>query len=299
MSTGHVASQPIHIICVADVNYGPYAGITFRSVLMSNEGDNIHLHLFSDGVARRDVARMEAMAREAGAQFSCYDIKEKLDAFPGIPKWIQHLTRTTFGRLLIPEILPAGVQKAIYLDCDVICVSRLRDLWTESERLTLLGAVRDTWTDLDCEQKVSLGMPAKAAYYNAGVLLFNVTAWRQGNVGSRLLKYFSQPRKTKYALTDQDVLNGTLWNEITELPRKWNVMITSPYPEELPLVLSTAANLHFCGGFKPWHAGYGALIGTGTAAFRHAKRTSPWKWKLPDCHNRVRRKLREFLNYKK
>jgi lipopolysaccharide biosynthesis glycosyltransferase len=295
MNTVQAYDDTIHVICAADVNYGPYAGITFSSVIDSNKGERIHLHLFSDGVAQRDIARMEAMARGAGIQFTCYDIKDKLDKLPQLARRINHYTRTTYGRLFFPEFLPATVQKAVYLDCDIICVSSWRDLWTESEGLTLLGAVRDPWADLDQPHKINLGIPPDHAYYNAGVLLINAEAWRQGNVGQRLLEYLSQPRVTKHA--DQDVLNGTLWNEITELSNKWNVLISSPNPEEVPVYCRTAANLHFCGGFKPWHFGYSAFVKTGAAAFRHAKRTSPWKWKSPDFQvDRIRRKIRQRLD---
>jgi lipopolysaccharide biosynthesis glycosyltransferase len=295
MSSFRSNNDTMHAICAADVNYGPYAGVTFWSIIEANKGESIHLHLFSDGVAQRDIARMKTMAHEAGVQFSWYDIKEKLDAVPGLPKKINHYTRMAYGKLLLPDFLPADIQKAIYLDCDIICVSSWRDLWTESEGVTLLGAVRDPWADLDRLHKIDLGIPAEAAYYNAGVLLINVKAWRQGNVGNRLLEYFSRLKRTKHA--DQDILNATLWNEITELPGKWNVLISSPNPEEVPRVSKTAANLHFCGGFKPWHFGYSALVGTGAAAFRHAKRTSPWKWKLPDFQvNRIQRKLSQRVN---
>jgi lipopolysaccharide biosynthesis glycosyltransferase len=58
-----------------------------------------------------------------------------------------------------------------------------------------------------------------------------------------------------------------------------------------------AANLHFCGGFKPWHLGYGMMVGTQSAAFRDAKAASPWRWMLADMQfGRLKKKTRQLMD---
>jgi lipopolysaccharide biosynthesis glycosyltransferase len=284
----------MHVICAADANYGPYAGITFASVLSANRGEPIHLHLFSDGVRTGDIDRMAYQASRAGAWFSAYDIRQKLEASVNMPRQIAHYSRTAYCRLFLSDLLPEDIARAIYLDCDIICIDRLRDLWNFGEQVPLLAAVRDVWIDGYHNHKRSLGMPQDSVYYNSGVLLINLEAWRKTAVETRLLHFVSQRGRTPYV--DQDAINATLWREIAELPRRWNVLVTSPVPGDAPAQIKTAANIHFCGGFKPWHLGYRRRIGTGHDAFRKAKATSPWRWRLPDFHlRRLRRKMRQSL----
>jgi len=291
MSTlGHEVDR-IHVVCIADKRYGPYAGITLCSVLASNKNQHIHVHLFSDGIARRDIDRTERMARHFNSDFSVYNIQEKLEDIPGLPRSIHHYTRATFGRLFLPEFLSTEIKQAIYLDSDIICIASLHDLWTLGQGIKLLGAVRDIYADEDREHKIALGMPADHAYYNAGMLVINVEEWRRQNVGERILHFLSQQLKTKHG--DQDVINAVFWEEITELPRRWNVLATSPNPDELFAQLADAANIHYAGAFKPWHFGYALCGRAGAGAFRHAKAASPWRWMLPDLHfARIKRKIR-------
>lgn len=288
----------IHVVCVADANYGPYAGITLASVLTANAGDAIHMHLFSDGIADSDIRRVAIMARRFDAQFSIYDIKTTLQSISTLPARINHYTRTCYGRLFLAEFLSPEITRAIYIDCDIICVAGLRELWTVGADIALLGAVRDPWIDEDCAHKRALGMPENHPYFNSGMLLINVEAWRRQNISDRLRHFLSAPRLLKHA--DQDVINTELWHEITEIPRRWNVLVTSPRPQELSEQLMTAANIHFCGGLKPWHIGYTIMGGAGGAMYRRAKAASPWRWMPPDFHlRRLRRKLQQAMSISK
>lgn len=286
---------PIHVVCAADANYGPFAGITMSSILNENPVGAIHLHLFSDGVTSTDLDRFKHMARRFGGAFSVYDIGQRLDAIPELPKQIHHYTRTTYGRLFFPDFLPKTVRKAIYLDCDIVCRSDLRKLWTLGNNIELLGAVRDPWVDLDFEHKHNLRIPRDALYFNAGVLFINVENWRDSKVGERLIEFLSAPPKTKHA--DQDAINGVLWKEITEIPGEWNCIVSPPTSQQGQALLENAAILHFCGGFKPWYLGYGLLVGTEAAAFRKAKAASPWRWMLPDFQvRRIKRKAKQLIH---
>jgi len=287
-------SDPIHIICAADARYGAYAGIMISSVLAQNQPGCICCHLLDDGVQSKDLHRMARMARQAGATFDVYDIQQKLDQFPDVLKRMAHYSRTAFGRLFIPEFVPNTIDRMIYFDCDVICLSNLRELWDFGARVEILAAVRDEWVDQDAAHKLSIGMPIDAKYYNSGVLVFNLAGWRKRNLSVQLLDHLCSTARTLYA--DQDALNALVWPEITELPAKWNVLISSPKPGEAEQNLSNAANIHFCGGFKPWHVGYASSGGPAASTFRRAKAASPWRWKLPDFHlGRVKRKVNDFL----
>jgi lipopolysaccharide biosynthesis glycosyltransferase len=273
-------SCTIHAMCAADAAYGPYAGITLSSVLQSNLGEHIHLHLLSDGVRSADIKRFQKMAEAAGAKFSSYEVAPVLDAIPGLPRRTHHYTRTAYARLFFADCLPLDVRRVIYLDCDMVCVGSLRPLWDAAANFRLVAAARDEWANADLEHKRYLGIPIEHTYFNSGMLVINVEAWRQREIARRLLCFLTGPIKTKHA--DQDALNGVLWREITEVPSRWNTLVSQPDRTQLDQLFATATVLHFCGAFKPWHLGYSLLVGTQSAAFRKAKAGSPWKWMLPD-----------------
>jgi lipopolysaccharide biosynthesis glycosyltransferase len=48
-------------------------------------------------------------------------------------------------------------------------------------------------------KQLSLGMPANAPYFNSGVMLINLPAWRRENVSERALVFLQQyPDKLKH-----------------------------------------------------------------------------------------------------
>jgi lipopolysaccharide biosynthesis glycosyltransferase len=294
MSTNEDGFSTIHVLCAADAAYGPYAGITMSSVLQSNPGERIHLHLLSDGVRPVDIKQFQTMADRVGAKFSSYEVAPVLDAIPELPRRMHHYTRATFARLFFAKCLALDVRRVMYLDCDMVCVGRLRPLWDAAATIGLVAAARDEWVNTDLEHKRYLGIPIEQTYFNAGMLVINVDAWREREVDKQLLAFLTGPIKTKHA--DQDALNGVLWREITEVPSKWNTLVSQPEGADLNQLFATATVLHYCGAFKPWHLGYGLLVRTQSAAFRRAKARSPWRWMAPDPQfARLKRKGTQFL----
>ena len=205
----------------------------------------VHRYIFTFFLTvslRRISQGWRAWLAKTGAQFSTYDTEQKLAGL--LPRWgAAYLSRTMYSRLFLSELLPLEISRALYLDCDVICVGNLRKLWSFGSAVALMAAVRDVWVDKRQEHKVSLGMPVESTYFNSGVLLINVEAWRRNKVGERLLDFLSQREKSDYG--DQDIINAVLWRETVELPRRWNVGITSPIPGDAQAQLKSAKSFIF------------------------------------------------------
>src|SRR3712207_6473353 len=54
-----------------------------------------------------------------------------------------YVSRATYLRLLLPRLLPAHVERLLYLDCDILCAGSLRELFDLDLRGNVLAAVRD------------------------------------------------------------------------------------------------------------------------------------------------------------
>ena len=285
---------PINVMCAADRNYGAYAGIVMQSAMSVTRNAKIHFHLLSDGVHPSDIAKSQAIAREHGNKFSSYEISSKLTNLPKALRMANHLSRAAYSRLLFADLLPATVHRIIYLDCDVICRQDLTELWDLGADVDVLGAVRDPWLDRDVNLKSSLGLSPDQIYFNSGVLLINVDAWRAGSIETRLCDFVSSRPDIKHA--DQDTLNAVLRSRLTEISEKWNMMIDHPRREDEDRLRDNAAILHYVGGFKPWHFGYNFSNRVKGRPYASQKRHSPWRSKLPDFQwRRVSRKLRSLV----
>lgn len=146
---------------------------------------------------------------------------------PRLPK-TERFSTMTYARLCLPDLVEDGQQRLIYMDADVVVRGDLDDLWQTDLQGKAAGAVRDFFfpfaVDGLPETHGSLGLPGDAPYFNAGVLLMDVSRWRAIGASERILQYTLENWDTvRYA--DQDGVSALLGHEIQELDVRWNVQV--------------------------------------------------------------------------
>jgi lipopolysaccharide biosynthesis glycosyltransferase len=141
-----------------------------------------------------------------------------------------HVTEMTYLRLAIIDIL-SEFSKAIYLDCDIIVNKDIADLFNIDLKDNYFGAVVDTimasFYGINDQKQINynkkeLGITSPKCYFNAGVLLINLSKIREIYTGSKLLDIASQK---DWKWFDQDVLNKISRGKVLFLNPKWNVMV--------------------------------------------------------------------------
>lgn len=127
-------------------------------------------------------------------------------------KWgHKRLSMTVFYRCLLATILPETIEKVVYMDCDVLVLQSLRDLWnTPMENIAVAG-VQDL-LETPKEYFSRLEYDSKYGYFNGGMLLINLDYWRKHNVENRLKEYF-RANLDKVVRNDQDIMNAVLYKE--------------------------------------------------------------------------------------
>ena len=207
-----------------------------------------------------------------------------------LPTW-GRMPRTTFQRLLVADLLPASVERAIWLDCDVIVAADLGRLWDEDLGGHHLLAAQDmavpfVSSRLGVPRFAALGIPAGAPYFNAGVMVVNIARWRRDDVAGRVARYLADRGSALF--WDQEGLNAVLHDGWGEVNVRWNVNAAlAGRAFYRPRHLTPAAQravaedpwiLHYCGNLKPWR-----IHDTGDPArqryFDHLDRTAWAGWR--------------------
>jgi lipopolysaccharide biosynthesis glycosyltransferase len=164
------------------------------------------------------------------------------------------LTLETYMRFWADELLP-GRRLALYLDPDIIVTGPIDDLWRTDLRGNVLAAVPIP----NSSRPKTHGMPAGSLFFNAGVLLLDLEAWRSRGYRDRCLEYLRQhPERALDG--DQDILNLCTMGDWLPLDYEWNVI--SPFyrswhdlglAESVVLrVRKNARIIHYNGAYKPW-----------------------------------------------
>ena len=175
-----------------------------------------------------------------------------------------HFPREASFPLLLPEVLPATLERILFLDADMLVLEDLANLWETPLSGHVLAGAPDTAVPLCSAPRgvkgwEALGIPAGAPYFNCGVLMIHLSRWREREVARRVQRYFETTREPIDFL-HQEALNAVLWNDWKRLDARWNVLASRSgrsYDRTAAEVWRQPAIVHFAGRMKPWRAPIG------------------------------------------
>lgn len=266
------AKPAITVVSNIDNNYVMPLTVTLRSAA-ENLSDTHRLHavILEQGVSDESKCRLEASVAEFDVSISWRPVQLParqftLGSHPGG-------VAATYFKLFIGEQFTDDTSRVIYLDADVVVCKDLLQLWLTPLDGMMLGAVADSqW---QCERMKRLKLPdavsyGPGAYFNAGVMLIDLTIWRAANVYERAI-HFAQLYRDLLYIVDQDLLNCVVAGKFKLLAPSWNLLEfygtayrrywdkISPYPTTaLNAANQSPAIVHYSGFPKPWQGPYAA-----------------------------------------
>lgn len=255
-------ADEIHIVFAADDRYAQHAAVAMASALLRTASpERLHFFVLDDGVTAEKKEKMEkTVAALGGKRLTFLSIEGK--AFDDFFVSAQ-LSRTAYVRLAAAELLPETVARVLYLDCDLLFFDDAAGLWGMDMGGQPVAAVPDcgimTSARRRREKAACIGLSAGAPYFNSGVLLLDLGAWRRGDYTRHLL---TLAKGKDYPHHDQDVLNDFFRDNWQPLPLRWNVIppvwfmflkvAVSPWRYEAAAARENPGILHYAGSYKPW-----------------------------------------------
>jgi lipopolysaccharide biosynthesis glycosyltransferase len=262
-------NTPITICAAANDDFAIGLGMTLYSALANLQPRDTNVYVLDMGISAANRRRVLHTLQFAEGNVQVQWVKPDLTALRAVPA----SQRAAYARLLIPDIVGQHVEKAIYLDSDVIVEGNLHDLWEMDITDWLLGAVQDYATPYASSAGVlggkykQFGLAADSPCFNSGVMLINLAKWRQENLLAQVVA--NQPWSySDLHFTDQDGFNVVAAGKWQMLDPHWNVAISllGQYGHWLDLspaarraaqdeLLKNALVLHFTTK-KPWRLSY-------------------------------------------
>lgn len=209
----------MNIVCATDDNFVQHCCIMLVSLLINNK--DVSIYVLTEGLKPENIKKIEeeVSAKQGRLKFCKVDptIVEK---FP-MPKGsnLAHISRATYYRLLIPELLPSDVEKVIYLDCDMIVSCSIQKLWETDMTGYALAAVPQIGYGYEA---LRLGYPIEYGYFNAGMNVINMNYFREHHIVEGLIDYIEH-NTSRIIYHDQDTLNAVLYDKTKHLLPMWNM----------------------------------------------------------------------------
>ena len=206
-------------------NYVMPAGVMLSSLFENNKDEQITVHALLK--QKGDFIKpISDIVEHYNARLCCYDMN--LVNLPKLPINLRNqrpnISEEAFYRLFITDILPHDIEKALYLDCDIIIEDRLNTLWSIDINDYAVGAIPDFEND-NVQITNRLGYDLENGYFNSGVLLINLKYWRENQMAYHFASYIER-HFNELIFHDQDVLNYFFYKQKKVLNIKYNFQTT-------------------------------------------------------------------------
>ena len=250
----------LDVACAAEgAEYVAHSATMLRSLLAAHPGERIRIHYMHTDIGWRDRRKLARMVRGDGGEITFRSVPDR--RLRGVPT--KGFTgKATWYRIFLPELHP-DLDRILYLDSDLLVMESLVPLWEQDLTGNWVAAVTNVFQDDHLDRPAELGLAGPGAYFNAGVLLFNLAEMRADRRSEALLE-FAVENGERLAWRDQDALNVVLGSRRLELHPRWNCMnsvLLFPRAADVFGAAAVAeARLHPAirhfegpGDNKPWH----------------------------------------------
>lgn len=243
----------MNIVFASDQGYIPHLVTAICSLIRSNYDEVLDIYIINTDIDGLAWDKIVSLSESPKHKFIDVKISDK-DVENLVVN--DHFTKANYYRLFIPEKINSS--RALYLDSDIVVVQSIKELYEVDINNFYLAAV----DDVGFERHDELEMSHDAKYFNSGMMLLNLDAWRNDSVKDRVIEFVK--RKADYILyVDQcginAIVNG-LWKEVH--PRynlHYEFFNTSDHINAVyekgaaKEAMDSPVIVHYTGPSKPWN----------------------------------------------
>lgn len=251
--------KKLNIFITLDSNYIYPLCVMLRSISATNVGSRIDLYVGYASLTQEDFAAMEEALAPLEHEIHPVHIDEKI--FDGCPV-LSRISKATYYRLLVGDLLPKNVDRVLYLDPDIVINKSLEELYSLDLGDNIIAGAIHLFGILGRLNRTRLGMGRENRYINAGVLLIDLKKWREFVTLDDIFAFIEKKNKTLF-LADQDVVNAFMKGRILTIDeRLYNLdektfrlrssFLSGKKRIDLDWVRQNTAIIHYNGKHKPW-----------------------------------------------
>lgn len=245
--TSNFAKNEIPVFFSTDDNYIPYLDVAISSLVAnSSKSNKYRIIVLNTGLDPENVQKVKRNERD-GITIDFIDISKELENIKSRLKNVYHFSIVTYYRLFIASLFPE-YEKIVYLDCDLVVLGDVADLYNVDIGDNIIAAGPEMFVRSTEEFRIyaekALGVDPDG-YVNAGVLVMNLKEFRKCEIEEKFVKLITE---YDFDLLDPDqaFLNYLCYGKIYALPNGWN-------KEPMPVKCDGKKNIvHYALYKKPW-----------------------------------------------
>ncbi len=240
--------ETINIFFAATDNYIKYMDVAITSLIENASKDfDYRITVLHNGLSKKNEEILKKH-ETSNIKIDFRDVEEELKGLRDILPDAKIFSMATFYRLLI-EVMYPNIDKAIYLDGDIVVVGDISNFYKTNLENNLIGAVNEQMCFLNpfmTQYTIDVDGIDPHKFFNAGVMLLDLNAIREFELHKKFVRMLKD-YNFQTPMNDQEYLNIICRNRIKLLPNGWNKEYVEACPLEGDLYLR-----HYALSTKPW-----------------------------------------------
>lgn len=242
-----------NIAFACDANYFQHLSAAVTSLSFNNKLNKINIHLYSNHF---DQENKDKLQNSIHSQLHKIYYHKSLVSGRVIKNFNSpaHITKMAYQKIIIPEDINTNNKKLLILDCDLLVLGDISDIFEIDMDGNVICAVIDPgFNGFD-----RLGLKEGTEYFNSGVFLVNVKEWKKRKITDKIFRIHAD----KYKVTttaEQDEFNLAMLNNWKSIDPKYNLQTIHYAPfvhykkiKNLDQAISNPLIVHFTTSSKPW-----------------------------------------------
>lgn len=196
-----------YIVYASDDKFAEILGISIVSLFEnSKDMQKIVIYILDSGISAVNKKKIETIfqkyKREMPEWIKAKNISEEIS----IDVITDRGSLSQYARLFISSLLPEDTKKILYLDCDILVLKSVKEIWSLDLHGKTVAALMDAFSKY---YRKNIGLKPKDVMFNSGVMLVDLEKWKKQKIEEKLLKFISK-KNGNIQQGDQGVLNAIL-----------------------------------------------------------------------------------------
>ena len=220
------------------------------------------VHLLVDSLSQESRNVIISLSEQYGNRAVFYDMKPEMLEDIQLNSNIkfngkQMYSIATYYRMFLPSLLPKEIDRILYLDCDIIVLQNVKELFELHMDGYGVAAVRDNVL-YGSYHRFKMGLGLQHSSFCAGMMMINLSYWRENDSQRKLSEYATRKWRGVY-MQDQDALNYVFRDAWLSLPNKWGKTPLNVAPIDknqrwfdIHEYVYKPCIIHYAAHVKPW-----------------------------------------------
>lgn len=252
-----MTQHTLEIVVTCDEGYlGP-----LRTMLLSlranNRAESIRVWLLHRGIPQAALESLAVYCGRIEIELAPRMVDQALFAHA---RSSERYPQEMYYRMLAPHVIDADIDRALYLDPDILIINPLAPLFDIELGDCVFAAASHTDAIHPATALNNVRLNTSELYFNTGVILMDMPR-AKALIDPDEIFAFAMEHERKLLFPDQDIFNALYSEHTLPVPDQvWNYDARK-YPDNiirtggeatLDWVINNTAILHFCGRDKPW-----------------------------------------------